>query len=76
MDYFIWLEETGFSIWMRESGPAFFSSLVLHSLSMAMVVGVNVAIALRILGVAGRVPVSAMARFTPVAYWGLSLIHI
>ena len=76
MDYFIWLEETGFSIWMRESGPAFFSSLVLHSLSMAMVVGVNVAIALRILGVAGRVPVSAMARFTPVAYWGLAVVLI
>ncbi len=76
MDYFIWLEETGFSIWMRESGPAFFSSLVLHSLSMAMVVGVNVAIAFRILGVAGRVPVSAMARFTPVAYWGLGVVLI
>ena len=76
MDYLIWLEETGFSIWMRESGPAFFSSLVLHSLSMAMVVGVNVAIALRILGVAGRVPVSVMARFTPVAYWGLGVVLI
>ena len=76
MDYFIWREETGFSIWMRESGPAFFSSLVLHSLSMAMVVGVNVAIALRILGVAGRVPVSVMARFTPVAYWGLAVVLI
>ena len=76
MDYFIWLEETGFSIWMRESGPAFFSSLVLHSLSMAMVVGVNVAIALRMLGVAGRVPLSSMARFTPVAYWGLGVVLI
>ena len=43
---------------------------------MAMVVGVNVAIALRILGVAGRVPVSVMARFTPVAYWGLAVVLI
>lgn len=76
MDYFIWLEETGFSIWMRESGPAFFSSLVLHSLSMAMVVGVNVAIALRILGAAGHVPLSSMARFIPVAYWGLGVVLI
>ena len=43
---------------------------------MAVVVGVNVAIAHRILGVAGRVPVSAMARFTPVAYWGLAVVLI
>ena len=29
MDFLLWFEETAFSTWMRESGPAFFSSLVL-----------------------------------------------
>lgn len=51
MDFLLWFEETVFSTWMRESGPAFFSSLVLHSVAMGFVVGIHVATDLRILGV-------------------------
>jgi hypothetical protein len=74
MDYLAWVELTAFSTWMRESGPAFFSSLILHSVSMAFVVGVHVAIDLRILGVAPRVPLSLMRRFSPVV--SVSLVGI
>ena len=45
------LEETALSIWLRESGAAFFSSVTLHSLSMALVVGINFAIAFRLIGI-------------------------
>ena len=58
IDFLVWLEETRFSTWMRESGPAFFSSLVFHSIGMAFVAGVHVATDLRILGVAPCIPLS------------------
>ena len=71
MDYLLWLEETPFSTWMRESGPAFFSSLIIHSIGMGFVVGVHVAINLCILGVAPRIPLLLMRRFFPVLWVGL-----
>jgi len=49
------LEETALSTWLRESGVGFFSSLTLHSLAMALVVGINVVLALRLLA-AGPAP--------------------
>lgn len=44
------LEETAISILFRESGVAFFGSLVVHSLALALVVGVNIAVCLTLLG--------------------------
>ena len=76
MEYFVWLEETAFSTWMRESGPAFFLSLVLHSVAMGFVVGVHVATDLRILGVASGVPLSMMRRFFPVAWASLVAVSV
>ena len=76
MEYLLWLEETPFSIWMRESGPAFFSTLVFHSVAMGFVVGVHVATDLRILGVAPRIPLSAMRRFFPVLWVSLVVVSV
>ena len=76
MDYLLWLEETPFSTWMRESGPAFFGSLIFHSVAMGFVVGVHVAMNLRILGVAPRIPLSLMRRFFPVLWVGLVVVSL
>ncbi len=76
MDYLLWLEETPFSTWMRESGAAFFSTLVFHSVAMGFVVGVHVATDLRILGVAPRVPLSLMRRFFPVLSVSLVVVSV
>jgi hypothetical protein len=76
MDYLLWLEETAFSTWMRESGPAFFSSLIFHSVGMGFVVGVHVAMNLRILGVAPNVPLSLMRRFFPVLLVSLVVVSL
>ncbi len=76
MDYLVWLEETPFSTWMRESGPAFFTTLVFHSVAMGFVVGVHVATDLRILGVAPRVPLSLMRRFFPVLSVSLVVVSV
>ena len=76
MDYLVWLEETPLSTWMRESGPAFFSSLIFHSVGMGFVVGVHVATNLRILGVAPRIPLSLMRRFFPVLWVNLIVVSM
>ena len=76
MDFLLWLEETAFSTWMRESGPAFFSSLTLHAVGMGFVVGVHVATNLRILGIAPGIPLSLMRRFFPVLWIGLVVVSV
>ena len=76
MEYLAWFEATSFSTWMRESGPAFFFSLILHSVAMGFAVGVHVAADLRILGMAPRVPLSLMRRFSSVVWVSLFVILV
>jgi hypothetical protein len=70
--FFIWLEATGLSTWVRESPSlfAFPSVLSIHALGMGLVAGLNAAIALRILGVAPGVPFKEMTKFMPVMWFG------
>ena len=67
-------EETALSIWMRESGLAFFGSLTMHSLAMAFVVGINFAIGLRVIGVAPGIRLQAMTRFYPFHWYCVVVI--
>ena len=76
IDFLIWFEETRPSTWMRESGPAFFSSLVFHSVGMAFVAGVHVATDLRILGVAPGIPLSLMRRYMPILWASLAVVTV
>ena len=76
MEILFWLEGTGPSIWLRESGPAFFGSLILHSLGMAFLVGAHVATDLRVLGVAPGVPLSHMRALRPVAWAALVVVTL
>jgi len=61
---------------MRESGLAFFSTLVFHSVAMGFVVGVHVAVNLRLLGVAPKVPLTLMKRFFPMLWVNLGIVSI
>jgi len=70
------LEETALSIMLRESGLAFFGSLTLHSLAMAFVVGINFALALRIVGFAPRIELPALCRFYSLHWYAALLILI
>ena len=76
IDFLIWFEETRPSTWMRESGGAFFSSLVFHSIGMAFVAGIHVVTDLRILGVAPGVPRSLMRRYLPVLWASLVVVTL
>ena len=74
MELLSWLENTGFSVWVRESGTlfAFPGILLVHTYGMALVVGIVAAIDLRILGFAPALPLSTLAKFLPifwVAFW-------
>ena len=57
------LEETALSIWLRESGAAFFTSLTVHSLAMALVVGINFAIAFRLIGIVPKFDLNPFLKF-------------
>ena len=73
--FFTWVEDGALSTFLRESiSPFVFPGmLVLHAVGMALLVGTHAALALRILGLAPRVPLSAMAPFVPVAWIGLGV---
>jgi hypothetical protein len=73
--FFIWLESTAFSAWMRDAPTvfAFPAILTCHTIGMGIVAGVNAAIALRVLGVAPAVPLGEMKRFMPVMWFGFWL---
>jgi hypothetical protein len=70
--FFVWLEATGLSTWIRESTSvwAFPAILSVHTVGMGLVAGLNAAVALRILGVAPAVPLLEMRRFFPVMWLG------
>jgi hypothetical protein len=73
--FLIWLEATRFSTWMREEPSIFAFPAILscHTVGMGLVAGINTALALRIFGVAARVPVEEMKRFLPVMWFGFWL---
>jgi len=70
--FFAWIEGTALSVWVRESPSlwAFPFILILHAVGMGFLMGANVAVDLRVLGFAPRVPLSVMERFFPIMWFG------
>jgi hypothetical protein len=62
---FVWIETTAFSTWLRESASimVFPFVLILHTVGLAFLVGANVAIDARVLGLARGVPLLSMRRY-------------
>ena len=71
--FFAWLEATSFSIWMRESPSLFSFPMILaaHTIGMGLLAGINVAVDLRMLGFASRVPLVEFRRLWPFLWLGL-----
>jgi hypothetical protein len=63
--FFSWLEATPLSVWLRESPSimVFPFILILHTVGLAFLVGVNVAIDARILGGGRGVPLLSLRRY-------------
>lgn len=66
------IEANALSILVRESPSlwAFPFVLILHTVGLAFLVGANVAVGARILGLAARVPLASLQRFFLVAWSG------
>lgn len=73
--FFLWLEATSFSVWMRESPSLFAFPMILavHTIGLGLLAGVDIAHSLRLLGIAPQVPVRVFDRFLPVMWLGLAL---
>lgn len=71
MKFLIWVQDSAYATWLRESDWALFALLIVHTIGMAFLVGVAIAIALRIIGFASQVPLAQFARLIPVAMYGL-----
>ena len=71
-EFFLWLEATWLSVWIRESTSvlAFPGILTAHAIGMGLAVGVNAALALRLLGFAPGVVPRELRKFVPVMWFG------
>jgi hypothetical protein len=72
MDFLLRIEESGFCQWVREADSlfAFPGILLLHTIGMGLVVGINTTFDLRILGFAPAVRLRAFQKFFPVMWIG------
>jgi hypothetical protein len=72
MDFLVRIEESGFSQWVKgaDSLFAFPGILLLHTIGMGLVVGINATFDLRILGFAPSVRLRAFEKFFPVMWTG------
>ena len=70
--FFIWVEHTEYSRWVREAVTmwAFPFMLILHAIGMGLVAGMHIAISLRILGVAPGIPLKALRAYFPLIWFG------
>src|SRR6516164_3600358 len=72
MQFLASLEHSAFGTWVREAPTiwAYPTVLFLHTVGLAFLVGINVAIDLRILGVASSMPLAPMKKLFPWMWAG------
>jgi len=66
------IENTAVAAWVRESSSiwSYPTIIFLHSLGLSIVVGLNAAIDLRLLGFAPRLPIAPLAKLFPLMWVG------
>src|SRR6202040_4203205 len=69
------IEDSGFSTWLRESESpfAFYFVLLFHTFGLALLVGANAVMDLRILGVARAIPLAPLQRLFRIMWIGFSI---
>jgi len=69
------IEDTGFSTWLRESESpfAFYFILLFHTFGLALLVGANMVVDLRLLGVARAVPLAPLKRLFSIMWIGFAM---
>lgn len=69
------IENTALGVWIRESPSIFAYTLVLslHAIGLAIVVGMNTAVALRVLGFAPGIPLASLRKFYAAIWFGFAI---
>jgi hypothetical protein len=69
------IEGTGFSTWLRESESpfAFYFILLFHTFGLALLVGANAVVDLRLLGVARAIPLAPLKRLFRIMWIGFGM---
>jgi hypothetical protein len=69
------IEDTGFSTWLRESESpfAFYFILLFHTFGLALLVGANMIVDLRLLGFARGIPLAPLKRLFLIMWTGLAI---
>lgn len=70
MGFFAWLEATSLADWVRMSFIGYPMMITCHALGMAIMVGLALALDLRLLGNFAGIPYSALQRFLGIAWLG------
>jgi len=75
VEFLLWLRDTSYVTWVRESTSllGYTLYLALHTIGLVFLVGPNLLIAARILGVAPRLPLSPMRSYVPIMFLGLAI---
>ncbi len=76
MEFFAWIEQTGISLWVRESIWGFPITLTFHSIAMGFLVGSNFVLDFRILGLAKQVPLTLLQRLFPIMWLSFLVILV
>jgi hypothetical protein len=69
------IENSAYAIWVRESPSifAYTSILSLHAIGLAIIVGINYLVALRLLGFVPGLPLPALRKLFPWMYLGFTI---
>lgn len=69
------IEDTGFSTWLRETESpfGFYFVLLFHTFGLALLVGANVIVDLRLLGVARAIPLAPLRNLFRVMWIGFAM---
>ena len=70
MGFLAWLEATGLAEWARSSSEGYPSMITLHAFGMAIMVGLSLALDLRLLGKFAGIPYTGLQRFFGLAWIG------
>jgi hypothetical protein len=73
IELFAAIEQTPFSIFMREDFYAYFIALIFHSIGMALLIGGGILLSLRFMGLAAAAKLERFAGFFPVMWVGAGL---
>ena len=70
MSVIVWIEESALGEWVRYSIWGYPLMITLHSLGLAVMVGLSTVLSLRVLGLFDRIPYSALHRLFSIAWVG------